>query len=141
MPSQVSIVDLPSAEKDDITAKNAAKPSSRSSRSSTTAKKRATATDNELKTRLTGVFDRIADAADARGDEELAEVLREDRDVMASGIVSLTRPFVVLRAPVVLLLAVVEPVMAFGRLARLAIGRVMDSRADRKTPANDTPPV
>jgi hypothetical protein len=137
MPSQVKIVDLKDEKSDDTGNAKSSSSRSSSSRSSSSSARKKAATDNELKSRLTGVFDRIAEAADARGDEELADIIREDRDVMAGGIVSLTRPFMALRAPVVLALAIVEPVMAFGRLARLMIGRAMVNRAERKAQPDD----
>lgn len=136
MGSQVKIVDLPGAEKEDSGTKKPPPSSSRSSRSSNAKK---SSTDNDLKSRLHTVFDRIADAAEARGDSELAEVLREDRDVMATGLVSLTRPLAALRTPLLAVLAIIEPVMAFSRIGRLAFGRVLVRRAERATDGMEVP--
>lgn len=87
--------------------------------------------DRDLKTRLEEIFRRIADAAEARGDDELADIIREDMKVMATGLVSLTRPLRALRGPLMLLLAIVEPFMAFSRVTRVMLGRFMDRRAER----------
>lgn len=129
MPSQVSIVDLPGGEGGKA-GDGAAKSSSAKSPRGGAAKQRAN--DSDLKSRLVTVLDRIIDNADARGDEELSEILREDRDVIANGIVSFTRPFMVLRTPILLLLAVVEPVMSFWRIGGLMVGRVLYNRAARR---------
>lgn len=130
MPSQVKLVDLPGGGKDNDGAdKGRSAPSS--SRPSRPSPKKSAASDTDLKSRLHTVFDRIADAAEARGDEELATVVREDRDVIAAGLVSLTRPFQALRTPLLFVLAVTEPVMAFSRIVRLMVGRVFVMRAER----------
>lgn len=128
MGSQQSIVDLSGGQEKSGDRETAAKSSSRSSSRKPAARKTA-ATESELKGRLHSVFDRVADSVEARGDEELAEILREDRDVMAQGLVSLTRPFLPLRTVIMLGLSVVEPVMAFGRLGRLVVERVLINRA------------
>lgn len=137
MPSQVKIVDLAggSQREDDAGKSKSASSSSRP----TAAQKRKAATDTDLKSRLHTVFDRIADAAEARGDDELASTIRTDRDVMATGLVSFTRPFMALRTPLLLVLAVVEPLMAFSRIGRLMFGRVLDRRAERAEPTPDVP--
>lgn len=100
------------------------------------ARKRAEQSDSDLRARLETVFDRIADAADARGDDELATAVREDLEVMATGLVNLTKPFKALRRPIVGALAVVEPFMAFGRVGRLLFGRALDRR---RQPTDSTP--
>lgn len=86
------------------------------------------AADRDLRSRLEDVFARIADAAEARGDMDLAAVLREDSPVMATGLVSLTRPVRALRTPIVMLLGIVEPVMAFSRVTRMMFYRFLDRR-------------
>jgi hypothetical protein len=133
MGSQAKIVDLPGGKEGKEGGEGGQK---RSSSSSSRTRKPASETD--LRSRLTIVFGRIADAADARGDSELATVVREDMDVMATGLVSLTRPFTALRTPLLLVLAIVEPVMAFSRIARLMLGRIVVRRAHRE-PAEPFP--
>lgn len=95
--------------------------------------------DRDLRGRLEAVFVRIADAAEARGDLELSEILREDSPVMATGLVSLTRPVRALRTPIVMALGFVEPFMAFSRVVRVMLGRVMDRRGTQLT--DDDPGV
>src|ERR1700741_1473749 len=65
-----------------------------------------------LRARLTDVFGRIAEALEARGDEELAEAIREDTTAMSQGLVSLTNRVVFLRAPLAFGLALAAPVVA-----------------------------
>lgn len=91
------------------------------------------AADRDLRTRIAGIFARIADASEARGDQVLADILREDMQVMAVGLVSLTRPVRALRAPLLFALGVIEPVMAFSRTGRIMLERLLDRRAARQT--------
>lgn len=93
-----------------------------------TSSSRAKATENELRGRLADCFDRISDALETRGDDELSAIIREDAEVISAGLVSLTRPFKVLRMPLLALVAVVEPALAFGRIARVLIGRFAERR-------------
>lgn len=132
MPSQVSIVDLPGSGGEKREEKKTPPKGSTS--------KRPAASDTDLKSRLHTVFDRLADAADARGDDELSAALREDRDVMAQSLVTLTRPFQALRTPLLGLLAIMEPVIAFNRIGRLLFGRVVDRRAERTAHKEDVGP-
>lgn len=96
--------------------------------------------DADLKTRLGGVFDRLAESASVRGDDELAEVIREDGPTMVNALVSMTRPFKALRAPLVLLLGVAEPVIAFQRVARIVISRVMFRRTEKPVEGENVNP-
>lgn len=131
MAIQAKIVDLdPGKDKDGKDGKTPPR--------TATAQKKAVATDSDLKARLLTCFERIADAAEARGDEELAGAVREDMGVMAGSLVSLTRPLTALRAPLLLGLAVLEPVMAFSRLGRLMFGRLTDRRM--REPETDVTP-
>lgn len=129
-PSQVKIVDLPGGDKGD---KPAEKPSKTKPAPPTVT------ADRDLKSRLAACFTRIADAAENRGDMELAEIIREDTDVMAGGLVSLTRPIRALRTPIVLVLGIVEPVMAFSRVTRVMVGRLLDHRAERRADREPEP--
>lgn len=90
-------------------------------------------TDTETRSRLDRVFDRLAKARDAREDPELAEVIREDADAMAAGFVSLTHNVPFLRMPLIMFLNVLEPVLAFNRVARILFIRAMQRRAERMT--------
>ncbi len=136
MGSQQKIVDLPGGKQEK--GGGGGKPPPSSSPRQSPRARTAAAVEKDLKERLTTVFTRIADAADARGDVELAEVVRDDTEIMATGLVSLTRPFMLLRTPLLLLLAVVEPVMAFGRIGRLTLERVLIRRERRKDEARES---
>src|SRR6266498_147990 len=136
MGSQQKIVALPGGKQEK--GGGGGKPPPSSSPRQSPRARTAAAVEKDLKERLTTVFTRIADAADARGDMELAEVVRDDKEIMATGLVSLTRPFMLLRTPLLLLLAVVEPVMAFGRIGRLTLERVLIRRERRKDEARES---
>lgn len=120
--SQVNIEDL-TDDKDDAPARKSAS-SSKSRPSRSAAKQEA-----DLRERLVECFDRIAGALRTRGDEELAELIDEDAEVMAVGLVSMTRPLQVLRAPLLVVVAVVEPLLAFGRIGRVLLVRFAERRA------------
>src|SRR6516225_11145308 len=71
------------------------------------------ALDRELHSRLVEAFDQVVEWREARNDEELATAIREDRERMAKGLVSLTHTVQPLRQPLLVFLGFVEPVMAF----------------------------
>lgn len=103
-----------------------------SAKKSSSSKRRPPTTvkaENELRTRLTECFERISLALEAREDDELADIFREDADVMANGLVFMTRPVAILRLPLLFLVAVVEPALAFGRILRVLAGRFAERRA------------
>lgn len=77
----------------------------------------------EIHSRFSRFLDRVAEWRDARDDDELAQVVREDNDMMSQGIVSLTNSFNPLRGPVIMFLNIIEPVLAFGRVVRILISR------------------
>jgi hypothetical protein len=89
----------------------------------------------ELASRLDRVLGRIGDRLDERGDEELSNAIREDGKAMAGGIVDLTRFTPALRVPFLLILGLVEPVMAFGRVGRILAGRIGERRLEREMAA------
>lgn len=82
--------------------------------------------ETELASRLDRTFDRIAKTLEARDDIELADVIREDKDAMSQGLVSLTRSVKFLRSPLIMALNLVEPALAFGRITRVLYGRWAD---------------
>jgi len=79
--------------------------------------------EQELTARLDRTFTSLAKTMEARGDDELAAVIREEAEVMGQGVISLTRNVKVLRGPLLFLLNLIEPVMAFGRIGRLLYSR------------------
>lgn len=104
----------------------------------------------ELRERLGKVLERAAEWREARGDHELAAVLREDKQAIIGGLVSLTGPFLWLYGPLIAGLQVLEPVMAFGRVLRIMGVRMADRRARRQAerelelepdPAPEPPPA
>jgi hypothetical protein len=121
MGSQTNLSDL-KADDDDGQEK-----SGRSSSSSR--RRRPNRTETSLKERLVACFDRIAESLEGRGDNELAEIVRNDGEIMAQGLVSLTRPFTAIRTPLLVLVAIVEPALAFGRILRVLAGRLHERRA------------
>lgn len=114
---------MPGSQKDledlEVDAPESGKKKSESKSSSRTSQRASATQERELKSRLSACFDRISEALTERGDEELAELVRDDGPVMAQGLVSLTRPFRALRTPLLALVAIIEPLLAFGRVLRL----------------------
>lgn len=99
--------------------------------STTEAPKQSGGIENEVRSRLARVFDRIAKAREAQEDHELAEVIREDTDAMTQGFVSLTSNVPFLRMPLVMALNILEPVLAFSRVGRIILIRVINRRNER----------
>lgn len=83
----------------------------------------------DIRERLHAVFSRLADALEGRGDVELAGYIREDQKAMVEGLASLVKRAPGLGAPVMGTLAVLEPVIAFGRIIRLLGRRLGERRA------------
>lgn len=79
--------------------------------------------DRELSDRLDSAFGQVVEWRTARGDEELATAISEDSHKMTQGLVSLTHFVVPLRRPLLIFLAFVEPVFAFGRVGRILFSR------------------
>lgn len=100
-------------------------------------------TDDVLRTRLLRAFDRLSEWRIKKGDDELGEALAEDKEQMADGLVSLTKTIKFLRAPLLLVLAFIEPVLAFGRVGSILVGRWYEWQTTRRVPeptqAPDTP--
>lgn len=129
--SQVELTDLEPGDDRDRSGE-------RKSRERKRAPKPTSRADNELRGRLGDQLDRIAAALAERGDEELADIVREDAEVMARGLVSLTRPFRVLRAVLITVVSIIEPMIAFGRLFRLIAERWAVRRAQRAATGNES---
>lgn len=79
--------------------------------------------DTEVKSRLVRVFNRIADMLERKGDEELAEAIADTAEDMTQGFVSLTRNVTFLRGPLLMLLNLVEPTLAFWKVGGILFGR------------------
>lgn len=83
---------------------------------------------SELQARMTRTLDRLAEALEGRGDRELAGIIREDGPAITGGLVALTKPVKWLVSPLTVALAIAEPLLAFGRVARVLAGRWRDRR-------------
>jgi hypothetical protein len=89
------------------------------------------ASDGEVSSRLGRVFERIAEAREARDDIELATVIREDADAMTQGFISITSNVPFLRMPLIMALNVFEPLLAFSRVGRILLWRFLERRQRR----------
>jgi hypothetical protein len=97
----------------------------------------------DIRERLFAIFNRLADSREGRGDVELAAMIREDSRAMVEGLLSVTRRAPGLAPAIMGALAVLEPLIAFGRIAKLLGGRFAERRArayeDVFEPEPDTP--
>lgn len=85
-------------------------------------------TEKEVREQLTRAFDGLAKGRDARGDEELAEAIREEGDAMTEGFVALTNNVKPFRLPLVIILNVVITLLAFGRVGGILWQRFLARR-------------
>lgn len=83
----------------------------------------------DIRDRLTLVFERLAESLEGRGDAELAAIVREDTRAMVGGLVNVTKRAPGLATPILGGLAVLEPLIAFGRIFRLLLRRAGERRA------------
>lgn len=79
--------------------------------------------ETKLRTQLDRVLDRFAETLEGRSDDELATAIREDAKAIASGLISMTRQLTPARRLLVVLVAVAEPLLAFGRIGGILLGR------------------
>lgn len=97
-----------------------------------TRRKRTSATakiETELTNRLERLTNRLAESLEGRQDYELSAALREDAKAMTGSVVSLTTRFPPLRTPLLFVLGLAEPLVAFWRIARILLGRVAERRS------------
>jgi hypothetical protein len=87
--------------------------------------------ETELASRLDRVLERITSRLEERGDDELATAMREGGAAMAGGLTDLTRFAPAIRMPLLLILGLIEPVLAFGRVGRILSGRLLGRRERR----------
>jgi hypothetical protein len=88
--------------------------------------------ESEARAKLDKFFDRLVKMRRVRGDDELAEIIEEDADDMAQGFISLTEGFTVLRGPLLHALNFFLPLLAFNRVGRTILGRLLERRAQRR---------
>lgn len=81
-----------------------------------------------IRERLFAIFDTLADSLEGRGDLELAGIIREDSRAMVGGLESLIKKVPAMAAPILGGLAVLEPLIAFGRIFRLLARRMRERR-------------
>lgn len=140
MPSQIDITELPNDD-DDASGSGgrgsgggsgSGSSSRASSRRSKTARKRTSRprpSDGQLSDRLAGMLERLTTTLRERGDDELAEAVERDGAVMANALVNITKPVKWLRIPLIAIIGIVEPGLAFGRTGRIVASRWAARRA------------
>lgn len=107
------------------------KPRERSERSQRRDRARERDKQGDVSRRLGTIFERLAQSVEGRGDDELAAMIREDREAMVGGLVNLTSKAPALAPAVLGVLAVLEPLIAFGRIFRLLLRRAGERREAR----------
>lgn len=85
--------------------------------------------ERDLRGRLERTLERLSEGLAGRGDNELATIFKEDGAAMIGGVIAIARPLTWLRPVLVTILTVVEPLLAFGRLARVLLRRLGSRRA------------
>jgi hypothetical protein len=87
-----------------------------------------TKADEEVASRTERVLRRIADRRTNAGDDELAGAIMEDGPIIAQGVADITAAVNPLRVPLLLLLGVIEPAIAFLRVGGILAGRIAGRR-------------
>jgi len=86
--------------------------------------------DRELDDRITAALEQLRDWRESRDDEELADAIERGKEKMSKGLVSVTHIVAPLRGPLVVILGFLEPVLAFGEVGRILIGRWLNRRQE-----------
>lgn len=84
--------------------------------------------EESIGSRLERAIIRISDVLENRGNIELSEALREDAKSMSGAVLSATRRFTPLGKTVLFLLDIAEPILAFGRVVRIAFTQFREWR-------------
>lgn len=93
------------------------------------------ATDSELRHQLNRAFQGLIRGREAKGDEELADALKEEGDAMTESFVTLTDNVKPLRMPLVIILNLVITLLAFGRVGGILLTRLTSWRVRRQEAA------
>lgn len=89
---------------------------------------RAAQQPQAVQSSLDRVLERLVERQEGRGDLELADALRQDGKMMASTTGRLVKLVPQLAGPLLIILGLVEPFLAFGRVAGILRRRVLDRR-------------
>lgn len=92
------------------------------------------ASENSLASQLVDAFGKLADQLQAREDDELATAIREEAEGMTVGLISATRIVPFFRKPLVLILGIAVPVLAFWRVGGILLRRELERRARKMQP-------
>lgn len=122
--------------------KGAAEAKQQAKKPSSRARSSSSGLETEISSRLHRVGNRIAEMLSTRGDDELAQAIRDDTDAMSQGLVSLTSNVKFLRGPLLMVLNLIEPSLAFGRVGRILYVRFVNRQAriasEREQAAQET---
>lgn len=101
------------------------------SASSSKGSNRSSGATTDFRSQLGRVLDKLVEQRDAVGDEELATALRDNKDPMVQGFVSVTSSVPFLQTPFLIVLNLLEIVLAFGVVGRILVGRAIERRQRR----------
>jgi hypothetical protein len=87
--------------------------------------------ERDIRVRIERTQARLVEWLEGREDYELATVIKEDGKAMVGGIIYICGSAVWLRAPILAAMTIVEPMVAFGRLAKVLSTRWI-ARRQRK---------
>ena len=88
----------------------------------------------QLEAQMNRVLDRWAEQRESRGDDELAGAIREDGRAITNTVVAALRPFVAIARALTGLLAIVDGLLAFGRVGGILVRRYYERRAQQQPP-------
>lgn len=106
-----------------------ARGSSSSARSTSSSSKSNSSEDASIEAQLRVVLDRVAEQRESKDDTELADAIRETQAAIIKGFMSVTKTITPLRQPLVFLIAVLDPILAFWKVGSILTRRWFERRA------------
>lgn len=132
MADELDLQEGDEARADEISAseqRRAARRSSAGSRQSSSSSKSNRSEDTGTEAQLRVVLDRVAEQREVKGDDELAEAIRETKDAIVKGFMQVTKTVAVLRQPLIFVLAIADPILAFWKVGSILTRRWFERRA------------
>lgn len=122
---------------EDAPSKTSSKRSKSDSKGSSTKKSKRKSDTVDVHGRIESLIDRMIEWRQNRGDDEMAEVLREESEPLVRGIEVVCVKFGLVGILVVAVMTFIEPLLAIWRIGTLTLIRIGEWRLSRQTQATN----